>query len=542
VTEIGKPGVVFQPTTYKGLSRGINQLVKVIRPTLGPLPRLVVLERGFRDKMPEFLDDGGTIARRIIQIQDRDADVGAMFLRQVLWNVRDHVGDGTATTAVLFGSIFQQGVRFIIAGGNSMRLKYYLEKGLRVILGDLDAMTIRIDGKQNLAHIARTICYDSELADILGEVMDIVGEYGGVDLGTDYGRGFRKEYIEGSFWPNSIVGSDFSTEPGSTKKILDEPAILISNLNVEDPQMLVPMVETCIRLGERRLVLIASNYSEKAIGVIQAVNRDPAKFQLLALTTPGMASDDQAYHMEDIAILTGGVPRITAAGDSLEYFKPEHLGHARQVWANKEYFGIVHGKGDPMNRRSHITRLKKAYTMSRDNEERKRFLKRLAKFWNGSAALYVGGVNENETNQRKELAERTIDALRGALREGVLPGGGVALLACRPALKAQLSVDSEPEEFAAYRILIKTMEAPIRTLLDNAGYDDSEVMAELKTAPPGSGFDVHSGKIVNVTEAGIVDVASVVKTAVRAAVSGAGLALTTDVIVHKKKPEESLTP
>ncbi|MDO8971282.1 MAG: TCP-1/cpn60 chaperonin family protein, partial [Saprospiraceae bacterium] len=357
MTEIGKPGVVFQPATYKGLQRGIDQLVRAISPTLGPRPRTVVLERAFRDKMPEFLDDGGTIARRVIQIQDRDADVGAMFLRQVLWNVREYVGDGTATTAVLFGSIFQQGLHYIAAGGNAMRLQHHLEKGLRVILTEFDSMTRHINGKQNLSHIAKTICYDSELADILGEIMDIVGEYGGVDLGTDYGRGFRKDYIEGSFWPNSIIGSNYTNEPGATKKILDEPAILISNLDVDDPQNLIPIVENCVRAGERRLVLIAANYSESAIGLIHAVNRDPEKFQLLAVQTPGIATDDQAYHMEDIAVLTGGVPRIKAAGDSLEYFKPDHLGHARQAWANKEYFGIIHGKGDPMNRRSHIIHL-----------------------------------------------------------------------------------------------------------------------------------------------------------------------------------------
>ena len=542
VTEIGKPGVVFQPSTYQGLQKGIDQLIKAIKPTLGPRPKTVVLERAFRDKMPEFLDDGGMIARRIIQIQNRDADVGAMFLRQVLWNVREYVGDGTATTAVLFGSIFQQGLHYITAGGNAMQLQHYLEIGLRVILSELDTMSRQIIGKQNLTHIARTICYDPELAGILGEIMDNVGEYGGVDLGTNYSRGFRKEYIEGSFWPNSIIGSNYTNEPGSTQKILNEPAILISDLDVEDPQILIPLVESCIRAGERKLVLIAANYSESAIGLINAVNKDPEKFQLLAVTTPGMASNDQAYHMEDIAVLTSGVPRIKAAGDSLEYIKTDHLGHARQAFANKEYFGIIHGKGDPITRRSHISHLKKAYSNSKDNEERKRFQKRLAKFWNGSAALYIGGVNETETNQRKEMAERTIDALRGALREGVLPGGGVALLACRSALKTRISVDSEPEEYAAYRILIKAMEVPIRTLLINGGYDDSEVMAELKLSPPGSGFDVNSGKIVSVTEAGILDVAAVVKAAVRAAVSGAGLALTIDVIVHHKNPEESMNP
>lgn len=537
-----KPGLVLQPDTYKGMHDGFSQLVKAIRPTLGPYPHRVVHERPFRNKMPEFLDDGGVIARRIIQLQDRNADVGAMFLRHVLWEVRENVGDGTATTAVLFYSVFEQGLRYVMAGGNSMRLHYYLDKGLKVILNELAGMTRSIRGRQSLAQLAKTICHDAELADVMGEIVDILGEFGGLAIGEDYGRGVRREFVEGAVWPNSIVGSDYISEPGSSKKVIDEPAILISNLEIVDPQLLLPIVEGCVRAGERKLVLLASNYSDQAIHLLHVVNQDPAKFQLLAVKTPGGSPDDQAHNMEDIAVLTGGKPRIKTAGDTLAGFRPDQLGHARQAWANNEYLGIIHGKGDPMNQRAHMKTLKNATTASKGKEERRRLQKRLAKFWNGSANLFVGGINKNETDERKELAERTLGLLRGALRDGVLPGGGVALLACRPALQSRLSGDIGPEETAAYRILIKALEVPIRTLFENAGFDDSEIMAELKGAPAGMGFDVISGKIVDVVEVGILDVASVVKEAVHVAVSSAGLALTTDVILHRKNPEESTKP
>lgn len=537
-----KPGLVLQPDTYRGMYDGFSQLVNAIRPTLGPYPRWVVNEPTIRNKKPEFFDDGGIVARRIIQLRDRNADVGAMFLRHVLWEVREKVGDGTATTAVLFFSIFEQGMRYITAGGNSMRLHFYLDQGLKVILDELEGMTRSCHGRQNLARVAKTVCFDAELANVMGELVDILGEFGELNITEDYGRGVRREYVEGAFWPSMIVGSDYFTGSNSVKKVIDEPAILITNLDVEEPQILLPIVEKCVRAGKRKLVLIANNYSDNSLHIIPITNQDPAKFQLLAVKTPGVSPDDQANNMEDMAFLTGGKPRIKAAGDALEYFKPDQLGYARQVWATKDYLGIIHGKGDPMNQRAHMIRLKKAHMVSNNKEERRQFQTRLSKFWNGSANLFVGGVNKNEVEERKGQAERTLDLLRGALRDGVLPGGGVALMACKPALQARLSGDYEPEKMAAFRILLHALEAPMRTILTNAGYDASEIMADVKKASPGVGFDVVSGKIVDVVETGIQDVASVIMEAVHAAVSSAGLALTTDIIVHRKNPEESTKP
>lgn len=537
-----KPGVVFQPVTYERMQYGFSQLVKAIRPTLGPYPHLTVSERAFRSKMPELLDDGATIARRIIQLKDRDADVGAMFLRHVLWEVRDYVGDGTATTAVLFDSIFQQGVRYVTAGGNAMRLRHYLDQGMRVILDELAGMTMPIRGRKRLAELAMTVCSDEDMALALGEMVDILGECGRLEIAEDYGRGVRKEYVEGAFWPNAMVESEYETKPGNQKIEITEPAILITDLDVNNPQPLVTFVEACVRAGERKLVLFAGDYSNDAISLIRSANRDPAKFQLLALKLPGLNPDDIAHNMEDLVILTGGRPRIKAAGDTLEGFRSEHLGHARQVWVNKDYFGIIHGQGEPIEQRAYTTRLKSAYLNSTNKEERRRLLKRIGIFHNGSANLFVGGVNQIECDRRKELAGRTLDMLRGALRDGVVPGGGVALFACKSALQARCSTTTEPEEYAAYRILAKAMEAPMRTLLTNAGYDDSEVIAGLKLTTAGTGFDVISGNLVNVVEAGIVDVASVVKAAVRAAASSAGLALTTDVLIHRKKLVEATEP
>jgi chaperonin GroEL len=217
------------------------------------------------------------------------------------------------------------------------------------------------------------------------------------------------------------------------------------------------------------------------------------------------------------------------------------LGHARRAWANRSYFGIVGGKGDPRALRKHIVNLRVAFSQAEDPAVRKKLRERIGKLMGGSATLWVGAASELEITARKELAQRTADALRGAIMEGVLAGGGVSLLACRPVLQRALDQSTDADERAAYRILTKAMTEPIRTIIANAGYDASEIMAETKRAEPGHGFDVRSGQIVDMAQAGIFDAASVQAEAVRSAVAGAALALTVDVLVHRRKPEGSLT-
>jgi chaperonin GroEL len=533
------PRVVFQPTAYQGLQRGINQMVEAVRPTLGPLPRIIAIERVMRGKTPELLDSGGVIARRIIQLPDRDEDVGAMFVRHMLWRLHEKVGDGTATAAVLFQSVYNQGVRYNVAGGNAMQLRRYLETGLQVILDELTRMVIHLEGKENLAQIAETICHDPPLAKMLGEIFDIIGEYGQIEVRSGRSRELEREYVEGMYWQGGVHSRQMITDHTNLRTEMENAAILISDIEIEDPRRLIPIVDMAIQAEIRSLLIIASKLSESATSLLLRASQDPTKFKAIAVKAP-MTISDRVAALEDLAILTGGRAFARTAGYTLDGVKLQDLGRARRAWADRTYFGIIGGKGDPRLLRKHITDLRTAFRQSEDPEVRKKLRERIGKLMGGSATLWVGGVAEREIDARKELAQRASDALRGAIVEGVLPGGGVSLLACRPALQRMLDQSTDPDERAAYRILIRALEEPIRTILTNAGYDASEVMAEIKQAGPGFGFDARSGQVVDVAQAGIFDVASVQKAAVHSAVASAALALTIDVLVHPKKPQESV--
>jgi chaperonin GroEL len=533
--------VVFQPATYQGFQRGIDQIVSAVRPTLGPLPRIVALDRTVTpSKMPEILDSGGVIARRIIELPGRDEDMGAMFVRHLLWRMHEKVGDGTATAAVMFQSIYDQGVRYVVAGGNAMRLRHCLEGGMRVILDELAGMATHLEGKGQLAQIAESICYDPPLARMLGEIFDIIGEYGRLEIRSGRSRELEREYVEGMYWNGGVVSRQMITDHAKLRTDMENAAILISDLEVEDPRQLVPVIEMAVKAEIRSLLIIASKLSESAIAMLLAISKDPAKFQVIAVKAPESTAIGRAGALQDLAVLTGGRPLAKVAGYTLSRVKLSDLGRARRVWADRTYFGIVGGKGDPRALREHIATLRAVFTRTDDPPERRKLRERIGKLMGGSATLWVGGATELEINARKERAERTADALRGAITEGVLPGGGVSLLACRPALQRMRDQTTDPDERAAYRILIKALEAPIRTILANAGHDASEVMAEVKGAGIGHGFDVRCGQVVDVAQAGIFDAANVQREAVRSAVGGAALALTVDVLVHHEKPSQAM--
>jgi chaperonin GroEL len=523
--------VVFQPTTYQGLQRGINQMVEAIRPTLGPQPRIVAIDRILDERMPELLDDGGIIARRIIQLADRNADVGAMLVREVLWRLHDQVGDGTATAAVVFQAVFNEGVRYLASGGNATRLHHYLQQGMNVILDQLTDMTVRVAGKEKLAQIAQSICYDPPLAKLLGEIFDIIGEYGRLEVRPGRSRELEREYVEGMYWERGLVSREMITDQQRVRTEFEDGAILISDLDIEEPQQLFPALELAIKANIRGLLIVAGKVSDKAIGFLLA-NKKPEKFQAVAVKTPGWGTEEQAWGLEDLAVLTGGRPFIKATGDTFNQIEVEDFGQARRIWADYRNFGIIGGKGSPRVLRQHIATLRASFDESEEMVLREKLLKRIGKLMGGSATLWVGGATELQITEREELAKRTAAAMRGAIMEGVLPGGGVSLLACRPALRSLLDESADSDARAAYRILIKALEAPIRAIVSNAGYDASDAMAEIKLIGPDHGFDVTSGQVANMMQAGIWDAAVVQKSAVYTAIASAGLALTIDVLIH----------
>lgn len=535
------PGVVFQPKSSRALQRGINQIVDAVRPTLGPRPRLVALTRVASTGSPELLDNAGVIARRIIELPDRDADMGAMFVRHMLWNQHEREGDGTATTAVLFQSLFNQGLHYLASDGNAMVLRRYLEEGLEVILDELARQAVPVEGPQALARVAAAVCGDPPMARLLGEIFDIIGEYGRIEIRTGRGRDLEREYVEGIYWKGGAVSRHMTNGKPHNRAELQDARILVSDLELTQPEEILPVLIAARQAKVRSLLLIARQFAEPVLATI-LVNNKPGEFDILAVKTPGLTIPEIMGVLEDMSFLTGARIFSKQGGERLAGIRAEDLGHARRAWADREFFGIVGAQGDPRALRQHIARLKAAHSAIGDLAERKNLRERIGKLTGGAATLWIGGNTEAEVNVRKELAEHTIEAVRGALLAGVVPGGGTALLDCRPALRDRLKAATASEERAAYRILIRALEEPARTIIANAGFDVDEVMAEIRQAGRGHGFDVEAEQVVPMASRGVLDSGSALKAAVKLAVLSAGIALTADVLVHHKKPVEATNP
>ena len=527
--------VLFQPQTEQAFQRGANAMVDAVRPTLGPLPGIVAVERNPSNNPPELIDNGGVIARRIIQLDDRNANVGAMFVRQVLWDLNERMGDGTATAAVLFQSIYNHALRYIVSGGNPMLMRKHLEIGLRIILERLDAQKMLIEDSNQLAQIARSTCTDPEMAELLSEIMEIVGPYGLVDIRSGQSREMGREYVEGSYWESGVLSQKMLTGWPDLKVELPEVAILITDLAIEKPQEPLLALNTAVKAGYKNLMIIATKVPDKAVGLLQNADKNVHKLQLVGVKTPGAGIDKTIAAMQDMAILTGGRPYFKDAGETLKNVKAEDFGHAHKAWATKTHFGFLRGQGDPIKLRSHVARLKRAYHSTNDAEQSKLFLDRIGRLLGGSATFYVGGATKSEVETRKELAKCSIKVLRGALEDGIVVGGGVVWLSCQPELQEKISQSDTDEERVSYQILYRAMEAPLRAMLTNARLDPGAILARIRSAGPGFGYDIVRGEIVCMQEEGVQDVASVQKSALISAVSSAALALTIDVLVHHKE-------
>jgi chaperonin GroEL len=524
------------------MQRGINWMLNAIRPTLGPLPGIVALERNSsRNEAPELMDNAALTARRVIELADRDADMGAMLLRGMLWRVHQSAGDGSATAAVLFGSVYNEALRYITAGGNAMQLRRHLDRGMRVVLEGLTAMSKPVEGQARLTEVAQAICYDPPLAHMLGEIFDIIGEYGQFEMREGRTRDLEREYVEGVYWDGGLLAREMIVDIAKQRADLENPAILLTNCDIEEPRQLIPTLDAAIQAGIGSLMIIARSLSPVVVSLLVA-SQTRTRIKSIAVKMPFTYGIPEAAMMQDLQLLIGGRPVIKDAGDTLEAVTLADLGRARRVWGDRNYFGIVGGQGDARALRAHLAQLRSAYAQMRDPDERDLLRRRIGKLMGGSAILWVGAASESEVKFRKEVAERTAQALRGAILEGALPGGGIAFLACQPRLRTMLQGSTDPDARAAYSILLRALDEPARTIIHNAGYNPDEIMVEIKHAAPGCGFDVRTGQVTDMLEAGILDATGATKEAWHTAVSSAAMALTVDVLVHKKLPEQAIVP
>ena len=534
-------GVVFQPSVQKNMRNGINTLVSAIRPTLGPTARTVAVTPLTENKnTPEILDNGGVIARRVIELHRREEDIGAMLTRALICRQHDSMGDGSATTAVLFQAIYNGGLHYLASGGNPMRLRHYFEKALRPLLAELDEQTCKVDGKQMLAQVAQSICYDAELAGLLGEIFDIIGAYGRLDIRKDNGRELRREYVEGMAWDSGLFSRDMILNRAELQTVYEEPALVLIDSKVGDPRHVMPMLEIAVEKKIEKLVLVAADMSNDAMAGLLMANGKLKDFQVMAVRGPGLNADDRLAALDDLAVATGAEPLIQDAGYSLKDITYQQFGAARRAWASPHNFGIIGGKGDPRKLRKHIALLQNRLNAVEDAQDREKLVKRIGRLMGGSATLWIGGVSETEIEQRKELAQNTAAAMRTAVSEGVLPGAGSAYLRCRQVLEDRMSNAVDTDERASYRILYDALAEPARAIYENAGYEPGEVMARLAWADNGYGFDVLRNQVIE--NDGIMDCAAILKAALRHAVHTAGMVLTVDVMVHHKTPEIARQP
>ncbi len=532
--------LLFQPQTREALKAGIDTLASAVTPTLGPLTGPVALDDTTRGGSPELLDDGGAIARRILQLSDRDADVGAMLLRETLWEQRERHGDATATAAVLYQTVYEEGHRFISAGGDAMLLRRQLESGMKSMLAALQEQVHLVSETEEIERLALSIGGQRDIAAALADIFEVLSPHASIEL-RDGGRELQHEFFLGSYWEGKVPSNIVFEGVVGDRIELRNTAWLISDFELDDLQALVALVTDVYQAGFDSLAIVAKSFSEQIVAA-QGANSRMEDFKLVYLEPTGML-DEQEAALEDLALITGGQVLRTITGHQLETVSREMLGKSELAWLDRNRFGVIAGSGNEQAVEQEVESLEQRFNSSDDGRQQQVLRARIGRLRGGSAVVYCGGSSESEMRYQKALIERTIGATRSALLEGTLPGGGTALLRCIERLKEALDTSDGVHERAACRILMKAAEAPCRALLVNAGHEaPGVVVADVLSGKNGAGYDLRSGSIADMQESGIVDSAAAMMAAVRNGIGGAALALTVDTIVHRVNPPLAIEP
>jgi chaperonin GroEL len=528
--------ITFQPDTYRAVQKGIHQILNAVRPTLGPVSRTVLVDRYVEHAQPDILDAGATIARRVIQIKDRDANTGAMMIRGMMYRLNERVGDGTVTAAVLYASIFDQCLKFIQAGGSPMSLRRGLEKGLVVVMETLEEMVVPVNDRADLSGVARTVCHDDVMAAELGDIFATIGEFGLLETNTGRSRENYYEFVLGHYWPTEGLLVDPTIENVSTRKELLNAGIFVSDLEFKTADDLLPLLRAALLAELDALVIIALKMSDEVMKLIYQSQRS-SKLRILAVKGPYILADKMQQGLEDIAVLTGANAFHQATGISAANVTPHDLGHVRRFWVDKEVFSFNGGGGDSKAIRNYVDDLRERFARSEKPAARALLKERIGRMLGGAANFEVGGLTKPEIEIKRSTVKRTEATLRAAVRSGLLPGGGTALLACQKPLAELFETLTDRDEQIAVKILIQALEEPLKELLKNSGLEVPPILNTIKEADQvGYGYDLLTHQYGDMMKSGVVDVADVVKDGVRTAVKSAALALTVDVIIHKKDP------
>lgn len=537
----GRGLVLAAPGARRALLRGVDVMAALVRPTLGPLARTVMIAGNSPRSAPEVLDSAATIMRRTIQIDDPFADMGAMLVRQLAWTVFERVGDGAATAVTLAQALLHAAAVPVAAGANPQALRRGIERGLAVALDELRSRARPVDSAAELAAVIAGVLRDPDLAGTIGEVVEAVGPDGAVLVEDVAGTATTAEYIDGQRWERGFL-SPYLLKTGESVGRLVEPRILITDRALLGADDLLPTLEACIAAGERQLLVIAPEVGDAALALL-IVNRERGILDgALAVRSPEIGEMGERI-LEDIAVATGGRAFLGAAGGRPAEATIADLGQARQVWATADAFSILGGRGDKGAIRRRIAEAKaelRAVAPDDDNA-RRRIRERIGKLSGTAARLYVGAPTDSARAELRARIEAAVTAAQAALREGGLPGGGGALLNCVPALE-RLADDLGADEALGARLLARALPAPMRVIAANAGIAASEVFDDARSREPGWTFDVLQRRWVDAWEGGIIDPLPVVLAALEGSVSTALMALTTDVLVRHKQPQLAKNP
>jgi len=522
----------FDEKARQAIKKGVDQLVDTVKITLGPKGRNVVLDRGFGS--PQIVNDGVTIAKEI-DLKDKLENIGAELVKEVATKTNDIAGDGTTTAAVLTQALITEGFKNVAAGANPLAIKKGLEKGLNVLVEELRSKISKpISGKEEIAQVAAISANDAELGKIIAEAMEEVGNEGVITVEESQSFGIQKEVVKGMQFDKGYVSPYMITNTDRMEAEFNDAHVLITDKKISSVQEIVPLLEKLAASGKKELVIIAEEVEGEALATL-VLNKLRGTFSVLAIKAPGFG-DRRKEMLQDIAVLTGGTVIAEEVGLKLEAAELEHLGQAHKIISTKENSTIVEGRGDKEKIDGRINQIKTELANTDSDFDKEKLQERLAKLAGGVAVIKVGAATETEMKDKKLRIEDALNATKAAVEEGIVPGGGLALYKVKPALE---NVEVENDEKLGLDILNAVLDAPMKQIAENAGKNGEVILEQIKRADGNFGYNATKDRFENLVEAGIIDPAKVVRSALQNAVSVAGILLTTRAVVTDEPEPES---
>ncbi len=521
----------YNEEARRSLEGGVNTVANAVKVTLGPKGRYVVLDKKFG--APTITNDGVTIAREI-EVEDVFENQGAQLVREVATATNDVAGDGTTTATVLAQAMVRQGMKNVAAGANPMALKRGVERGVDSVVDHLrNKQSKDIAGKDQIARVAAISAGDEEIGNVIADAIDKVGKDGVVNVEEGQTFGMELEFTEGMQFDKGYISPYMVTDQDRMEAVLDEPYILIANQKIGAVRDLLPVLEGVMQ-GGRPLLIIAEDVEGEALATL-VVNKLRGTFTGVAVKAPGFG-DRRKRMLEDIAILVGGDVITEEMGLKLENTRIDQLGRARKVVIAKDTTTIIDGAGDPEQIKGRIKQIKQEIENTDSDFDREKLQERLAKLAGGVAVVKVGAATETELKERKHRVEDALQATRAALEEGIVPGGGVALLNATESI--DLDTFEDPDERTGAGIILRALEEPLRQIAENAGLEGSVVVNKVRELKPGEGFNAANNEYGDMVKAGVIDPTMVTRSALQNAASIAKNILTTEAVVAEVPEKE----